>query len=296
MNRIPVLLLLFSSLSFAQAHGALSLPDTLYMNRFYERTSQEQADLLRIIEGRDPDSLGYVFREYDKNGRLTNSGITKELYGSLNGMIASYYENGVKKDEGHLEKTRKGLWKEWYQNGQLKAEVEHPEKEGGKRVVKMINFNDSLGNALVISGTGLFKEYYRNNVYGQLKTKGRYHNHYPVGEWEGYDEKGRLAYQESYSEQGELLQGISYDASGKRYEYTEMEIMPSPADGMKGFFRFVVRKLKYPKAAAKNGIQGRVFIQFVVDKDGSIIDVEVLKGISKECDEEALRVMKLMKN
>lgn len=186
--------------------------------------------------------------------------------------------------------------KEWYQNGQLKKEVEHAVDEEGKLFVRMINYNDSLGNALVIDGKGLYKEYFKNNLYGQLKRQGRYRNYYPVGEWEGFDEKGGLAYQESFSEQGEFLHGISYDASGKRYEYTEQEIPPSPAKGMERFYRFIGRKLKYPKAAAKDGIQGRVFVQFIVDKDGSIIEVEVVKGISKECDEEALRVMKSLKN
>lgn len=80
-------MLLISSLSFARANGSLTLSDTLYMNAFYERTSQEQADLVRIIESRDPDSLVYVFREYDKDGRLTNSGTTKELYGRPTGIM-----------------------------------------------------------------------------------------------------------------------------------------------------------------------------------------------------------------
>lgn len=289
-------MLLFSSLSFAHANRAAVFSDTLYMNTYYERTSPEEAELLRVIESMDPDSVGYVFREYDKSGRLTKSGTTKELYGRPNGMIASYYENGLKKEEGYLELRRKGLWKEWYQNGQLKAEVDYGEDEAGELMEKMISYNDSLGNALVINGNGWCEEYYKNDLYGQLKTRGSYRNYYPVGEWEGFDEKGRLAYSESYSEQGDFLQGISYDASGKRYEYTEKEVIPFPANGMEGLYRFIVRKIKYPKAAAKNGIQGRVFVQFIVDKDGSVIDVEVLKGIGKECDEEAIRVMKLMKN
>lgn len=57
---------------------------------------------------------------------------------------------------------------------------------------------------------------------------------------------------------------------------------------------FITKHLKYPPAAADSGIEGRVFVSFVVEEDGSITNVEVIHGIGGGCDEEAVRVFKMM--
>lgn len=62
--------------------------------------------------------------------------------------------------------------------------------------------------------------------------------------------------------------------------------------GMDAFYKYVQKELNYPKQARRMGIQGRVFVQFVVDKDGSITDVKTVKGIGGGCDEEAERVLR----
>ena len=63
--------------------------------------------------------------------------------------------------------------------------------------------------------------------------------------------------------------------------------------GLKGFYRFVRKKLKYPSQARRQGLQGKVIVAFVIDKDGSLSDISVLKGIGAGCDEEAVRVLTL---
>ncbi|MCG8477346.1 MAG: energy transducer TonB [Cytophagales bacterium] len=76
--------------------------------------------------------------------------------------------------------------------------------------------------------------------------------------------------------------------------FTIVEEQPSFGKrGIAGFYKFVKKKLKYPAQARRMGIQGRVILQFVVDEQGSISDINVLKGIGAGCDEEAIRVMKL---
>lgn len=57
---------------------------------------------------------------------------------------------------------------------------------------------------------------------------------------------------------------------------------------------FITKNLKYPEQAVKNGVQGKVFVSFVVENDGSLTDVQVLRGIGSGCDEEAVRVVKAM--
>jgi len=72
------------------------------------------------------------------------------------------------------------------------------------------------------------------------------------------------------------------------------EVMPSFEGGMQNFYKFMSKNIKYPRQATRMGVEGRVYIQFVVEKDGSLSDLKVVKGIGAGCDEEALRVMKLV--
>lgn len=71
-----------------------------------------------------------------------------------------------------------------------------------------------------------------------------------------------------------------------------VEEMPSFNGGMTAFYDFFRKNIKYPRKAERNNITGTVVISFVVDKDGSLINIEVIKGIGFGCDEEAIRVLK----
>ena len=72
------------------------------------------------------------------------------------------------------------------------------------------------------------------------------------------------------------------------------EMMPEFPGGQIAFDEFLNRNLTYPTMAKENGIQGKVWIGFMVDKLGNISNVEVLKGIGGGCDEEAKRVVEMM--
>ncbi|MEO9869729.1 energy transducer TonB [Ekhidna sp.] len=72
------------------------------------------------------------------------------------------------------------------------------------------------------------------------------------------------------------------------------EVMPSFEGGIQKFYSFISDRMKYPRAASKLGIEGKVFVQFIVGKDGLLSDIHVVKGIGSGCDEEALRVMNLV--
>ena len=73
--------------------------------------------------------------------------------------------------------------------------------------------------------------------------------------------------------------------------FTIVEDQPSPKGGMAAFYEYVGKKLKYPAQARRMGIEGKVFVEFVVDKDGTITNVNAIKGIGAGCDEEAIRVI-----
>ncbi len=76
--------------------------------------------------------------------------------------------------------------------------------------------------------------------------------------------------------------------------FITVEVQPSFMGGNSEMYKFLSKNLKYPTAAQRANIQGKVFLSFIVEKDGSITDIETMRGIGFGCDEEAMRVVKLM--
>ena len=72
------------------------------------------------------------------------------------------------------------------------------------------------------------------------------------------------------------------------------EVMPEFPGGFPAMYAFLREHVKYPAYAREVGFQGTVFLRFVVEKDGSITNVEILRGVGGGCDEEAIRVVKSM--
>ena len=64
--------------------------------------------------------------------------------------------------------------------------------------------------------------------------------------------------------------------------------------GLEAMSSYIAKSVVYPEKAKTDGVQGKVYVQFIVEKDGSVGDVTVLRGVGGECDEEALRVVKSM--
>ncbi len=76
--------------------------------------------------------------------------------------------------------------------------------------------------------------------------------------------------------------------------FTVVEQMPEFPGGQAAMMNFIATNIRYPPMARESGIQGRVFVNFVVEPDGSVTNVNVLRGIGGGCDEEAIRVVQAM--
>jgi len=77
--------------------------------------------------------------------------------------------------------------------------------------------------------------------------------------------------------------------------YSFVEFSPEWKEGKEAMYAYLSANINYPKEAMTHCISGKVYLQFIVEKDGSINeDVKVLRGIGYGCDEEALRVIKNM--
>jgi protein TonB len=74
--------------------------------------------------------------------------------------------------------------------------------------------------------------------------------------------------------------------------FTIVENYPAPPGGMEAFYSFIGENIDYPAMARRLNVSGIVFVQFVVEKNGEITDVKVIRGIGAGCDEEAVRVLR----
>ncbi len=72
------------------------------------------------------------------------------------------------------------------------------------------------------------------------------------------------------------------------------EAQPDFQDGMEQFYAFLAKNVRYPAAEKRMGVEGKVHVSFIVERDGSLSNIEIVKGLSSGCDAEAIRVMKMV--
>jgi len=87
---------------------------------------------------------------------------------------------------------------------------------------------------------------------------------------------------------------LSEPQQGKSTPYTVVEVMPQFPGGTKALLKYLSSNLKYPAQALKNEIQGKVYIRFIVTENGDIAKATVMRSLNKDCDKEALRVIRNM--
>ncbi|OAV63911.1 hypothetical protein Barb4_04611 [Bacteroidales bacterium Barb4] len=87
---------------------------------------------------------------------------------------------------------------------------------------------------------------------------------------------------------------IEEEEESEQQIFTVVEKMPEFPGGQAALLKFLATSIKYPVIAQENGIQGRVTVSFVVNKDGSVVDAEVVRGVDPSLDKEALRVVGIM--
>jgi TonB family protein len=95
-----------------------------------------------------------------------------------------------------------------------------------------------------------------------------------------------------------MLEGGVTEKKGEapKEVFKVVEQMPTYPEGQGALLEFLAKNINYPKVAKDNGVEGMVVVQYVIEKDGSISNAKVVKGIGAGCDEEALRVVNAMPN
>jgi TonB family protein len=214
------------------------------------------------------------------------------IFKNVNNKTSSYYPNGRIAfeteffDEGKKKTTRE---LKWFSNGQL-AYLRTTSRFQQEYSEKYISVWDTLGNQLVKEGNGMdeFVELEEKNI---LIQRGLIKNGLKEGQWQGKDEKGKIKYVEIY-DKGKCINGISYSEKDS-IQYKNPAEAPEFRGGMAAFGQFLQKTLKYPAAAQRSNVSGKVYAQFNVCTDGTVCDLKVLKSVGFGCDDETLRVIQL---
>ncbi|MBR4566075.1 MAG: energy transducer TonB [Prevotella sp.] len=103
-----------------------------------------------------------------------------------------------------------------------------------------------------------------------------------------------LSYDFEFKPFSMLKEGIAEGQGGEIKVFEVVEQMPEFPGGYTAMMSWLNRNIRYPSIAEKNGIQGRVVCTFVVERDGSITDIQVARSVDPSLDKEAIRVLKLM--
>lgn len=144
--------------------------------------------------------------------------------------------------------------------------------------------------------------YENNKLQGKLSTwfeNGQisYEKYYAEGELQdtlrGYYENGALRRVEVY-DNGEMVEGKVLSKVGKTIPYFPASVMPQFPGGENAMIGFVSRNLNYPDEAKEVGLSGLVVVSFIVEKNGAIKTLEIIKNVHEVLDEEAARVVKAM--
>jgi len=175
------------------------------------------------------------------------------------------------------------LYKIWYlQSETPMAEYEVYDKKytnAGKTVSAIIPVKD-----------GRYQEWY---ISGEKKVLSNYSNDKLNGNFQVFYMNGNIKRSEKWNN-GEWISGECFDEEGNKTDYCSYQELATFIGGLPELYKYIGETLKYPVTAQMAGIQGRVYIHFLINKDGSITDVKVVKSINKDIDAEAVRIVREM--
>ncbi|MFL9830555.1 energy transducer TonB [Flavobacterium sp. ST-87] len=304
-NLLTITLLLISISFFAQNIGN----KTILLDSLHSVTTDKNYSYIRIIEDYKSDKDLYTVLEYYKSGKLSMTGFTNDkdilkfeglridyyengnkkqesnyTDNKLNGSCINYHKNGNKKQESNYIDNKLNGWQiEWYENNQKKSEKEITwDDKNKKSIKKIIQFWDKDGQQTIIDGNGQYEE-----ISEKHSDTGNIKNGLKDGVWQGkYNTK--YTYIEKY-QKGELISGISTDKDKNEYHYTVLESKPEPIKGIQNFYQFIGKNFNIPKEY--KSLNGKIYIRFIVDKEGRIVEPKIIKSLNETLDKEAIRVI-----
>ena len=263
-----LLFFLISNLAISQTKELILSPDDwfVYLDSTEAETKTANYKYIRVIKDSRLRKEIYTVEEYYRSGFLRMSGFSKNSNGlTMIGNVTYYYENGTKKMEG------KNIYID----------------KNGDAPQKIINFWDANGQQKLTEGNGFYDDKENGNY-----SKGIVKNGLKEGLWEEYSNKSKCLYKEIF-ENGKFISGELTDENNITSTYLKYETEPTPKNGIENFYKYIARNYKTPSV---QGLTGKVFVSFVIDAEGKVIEPKVLRDLGYGTGEEAIRVLKNCEN
>ena len=260
-------------------------------------STKDSADFLLAILPPDTgvDKNLFIVKEFYSDGkiRLIGNSTTSSINLKFKGSQITFFPNGRKMRIRNFKNGEPvGDVVEYYSNGKI-YNIKSYTRD---KKVFFKQCYDSTGNVLAENGNGKWINFLDENFNKNAYVKGQVNNGIEEGEWRGelnnvyfawINQKGKIVSSSS------ILKKTESDKSGDEAVFKPIDIVPEFPEGLMAFNRFLGRNIHYPAIARENNTQGKVIISFIIEKDGTLSDIKVARGIGDGCDEEALRVMKL---
>lgn len=262
----------------------------VFLDSTFAETTEDKHHYYRIIDDFNKKQLTYLIVDYYRSGNIYS-----QCYSTSNtavkpiGLQTKYYENGNKKSAMTFEDGAPiGRFDTWHASGDAEMEAEYFYTTGiipgGIRPteLKINQFWNADKKQTVTDGNGYCEIHHEKGC-----DEGRVNNGLKDSIWSGQDLQYKYTYVEMYKE-GQLLGGTSTDEAVTAHSYQVIEEKPEYPGGVSNFYQYVQKNYRVPNI---KGLQGKIIISFVIEKNGAVNDMRVLKSLGEAADNEAYRVL-----
>lgn len=259
----------------------------IYLDSSFKKISENNHVYKKIIREYFFVKEQYNVELYYKSGQLKRTGTTKNKeVDKYEGMLTSFYENGnVYQKIFYQDGLPFSTYKTWYENGKKRDEglyIAGSATNPKQRKLRINQYWDENDIQKVTNGEGTYIE-----QSGKLSLKGKIKKGLKDSIWTGQHNDYNLTFEEEYSN-GEFVSGVSIDKNSIKYTYKEIQQNPVPKKGINHFYNFVSKRFN---VRADYEGTAKIILSFIVNKNGAIEEVTVLKGVNSALDKEAVRLL-----
>lgn len=291
-----IISVLFVGRVYAQADTIIS-----YMRYKYPGNTKEidtvhdraRADFIRVVtqpNGKPGinDKTFFSVKDFYLDGRpkLVGSLTRGNIYSSLNGPCVEYFANGHKKMiANYLWGTLNGDMISYYPNGRLYMTGVYNDGH-----LKILQCADSTSEITAENGHGTWKNF--SDDFKTLIGEGPIEDGVRNGIWKAVVNdtvSSELTYKNNI-----LISGVSHSKNGGSYNFTQIDQTAEMKGGISEFGSLMMKQMRYPKSALNKHIGGEVKVSFILEKNGSVRDMNVMSNTDEALNEEAIRLLKLI--
>lgn len=291
-----------------------SIPDSFYVYINDNQTEAMQDYKFKVITGKKSQKFVSMYPNNQvkvegvlENGLQTGKWVkyyengkewVVENYknGKLDGKAVEYFDDGrLMAERNYKNGLKEGNWKQYFNKLLFEGNYQNDKREG------LWKFYDVNGNP---KANGSYKNdlrdgkwiYYQNN---RIESEGDFSEDFENGEWKIYDTIGNVIAKGTFNKGKEVPGTWSYFLGNEKIALDTnvslvVEVMPQFRDGVESMKLFIKNNALYPPSVTQNKTAGKVFISFIVEPNGTLSNITILKGVSSEVDNEILRVFSIM--